>query len=81
MKLGSNIQQFCYPYGDPFNRGNWLQQQKIMSMLASNGYVGATTAFGLTGSLQSSSYPLALLRIPVYGNEWFQWFVANLPWT
>src|SRR2546428_13808779 len=75
------IQQFCYPYGDPFNRGNRLQQRKIISMLASNGYIGATTAFGITGSLQGSSNPFALLRIPVYGNEWFQGFVANLPWT
>jgi hypothetical protein len=51
-----------------------------MTMLASDGYVGATTAFGMTGSLQGSSYPLALLRIPVFGNEWLQGFVASLPW-
>ena len=79
--FGIVIQQFCYPYGDPFNRGTWLQRQRIMTLLASDGYVGATTAFGITGSLQGSAYPLALLRIPVYGNEWFQSFVANLPWT
>jgi peptidoglycan/xylan/chitin deacetylase (PgdA/CDA1 family) len=74
------IQQFCYPYGDPFNRGTWLQREKIMAMLDADGYIGATTAFGMTGSMQGSMYPLALLRIPVYGNEWFQWFVASLPW-
>ena len=79
--LSINVQQFCYPYGDPFNRGNWFQRQKIMSILASDGYVGATTAFGMIGSLQGSSYPLALLRIPVYGNERFQSFVSNLPWN
>jgi peptidoglycan/xylan/chitin deacetylase (PgdA/CDA1 family) len=79
-ELGINVQQFCYPYGDPFNRGTWLQQQKIMTMLANDGYVGATTAFGMTGSMQRSINPLALLRIPVFGNEWFQWFVASLPW-
>ena len=79
--LGIAIQQFCYPYGDPFNRGNWFQRQKIMTMLAADGYVGATTAFGMTGSIQGSMYPLALLRIPVYGNEWFQGFVASLPWN
>jgi peptidoglycan/xylan/chitin deacetylase (PgdA/CDA1 family) len=79
--LHVNIQQFCYPYGDPFNWGNWFQQQKIMSMLANDGYVGATTAFGMTGSLQSSANPLALLRIPVYGTEWFQSFVSSLPWN
>jgi hypothetical protein len=27
-ELGSNIQQFCYPYGDPFNRGNWLHSRR-----------------------------------------------------
>lgn len=79
-ELGINIQQFCYPYGDPFNRGTWLQRQKIMAMLASDGYIGATTAFGMTSSFQGSMYPFALLRIPVYGNEWFQSFVASLPW-
>jgi peptidoglycan/xylan/chitin deacetylase (PgdA/CDA1 family) len=79
-KLGIAIQQFCYPYGDPFNRGTWLQRQQIMAMLASDGYVGATTAFGMTGSLQGSTYPLALVRIPVYGNEWFQSFASSLPW-
>ena len=68
-------------HGDPFNRGNWLQQQKIISLLANDGYVGATTAFGLTGSLQGSSNPLALVRTPVYGNEWFQGFVTSLPWN
>ncbi len=80
QKLGIAIQQFCYPYGDPFNHGTWAQRQKIMTMLAADGYVGATTAFGMTGSMQGSMYPFALLRIPVYGNEWFQWFVAGLPW-
>lgn len=79
--LNINIQQFCYPYGDPFNLGNWFQRQKIMAMLASDGYIGATTSFGMTGSLQGSSYPFALLRIPVYGSEWFQSFVTSLPWT
>jgi len=80
MNLGIVIQQFCYPFGDPFYRGNWFQRQLIMTMLAGDGYVGATTAFGMTGSLQGSQYPLALLRIPVYGGEPLRWFVANLPW-
>ena len=78
--LGIVIQQFCYPYGDPFNRGNWFQRQRIMTLLAADGYVDATTAFGMTGSMQDSFYPLALLRIPVYGFESFQGFVVSLPW-
>jgi peptidoglycan/xylan/chitin deacetylase (PgdA/CDA1 family) len=79
--LSINVQQFCYPYGEPLEGHNWFLRQKIMAMLASDGYVGATTAFGMTGSLQDSSYPFALLRIPVYGNEWFQGFVNSLPWS
>jgi peptidoglycan/xylan/chitin deacetylase (PgdA/CDA1 family) len=75
------VQQFCYPFGDPFDGEPWYQRQKIMSMLASDGYVGATTSFGMTGSLQSSSYPFALLRIPVYGTESFQSFVNSSPWN
>jgi peptidoglycan/xylan/chitin deacetylase (PgdA/CDA1 family) len=80
-KLGIVIQQFCYPFGDPFYRGNWVQRHIIITMLAGDGYVGATTAFGMTGSIQDSLYPFALLRIPVYGGEPLQWFVASLPWA
>lgn len=78
--LGIVIQQFCYPYGDPFNRGTWYERQVVVAMLASIGYVGATTAFGETGSEQDSTQPLALLRIPVYGTEAFPAFMNNLPW-
>ena len=79
--LSINVQQFCYPYGEPFEGDNWFLRKKIIAMLASDGYVGATTSFGMTGSLQSSSNPFALLRIPVYGYEWFQSFVNSLPWN
>ncbi len=78
--LGIIIQQFCYPYGDPFNRGNWLQRVRVMTLLAADGYVGATTAFGMTGSLQGSLYPFELLRIPVVGGESFQMFMTSLLW-
>lgn len=79
-ELGIVIQQFCYPYGDPFNQGNWVQRQRITTLLAADGYAGATTAFGMTGSIQGSMYPFVLLRIPVYGVEAFQAFIASLPW-
>lgn len=78
--LGIVIQQFCYPYSDPFNRGNEEQRQRITILLAKDGYVGATTAFGETGSIQESKYPFALLRITVSGIRRFQDFIENLPW-
>ena len=79
-RLGVVIQQFCYPYGDPFNRGTLEQQRRITSLLAADGYVGATTAFGRTGSLQESQSPFALLRIGVFGRESFQGFMNRLFW-
>jgi peptidoglycan/xylan/chitin deacetylase (PgdA/CDA1 family) len=80
QQLGVVIQQFCYPYGDPFNRGTGYERQIVVAMLAAIGYVGATTAFGETGIEQDSMQPLALLRIPVYGTEVFSDFVSSLPW-
>ena len=80
-QLGIIVQQFCYPYGDPFNRGTLWQRQTIATLLATDGYVGAATAFGMTGSIQQSWNPLALLRIPVFGVESFQGFMASLPWV
>jgi hypothetical protein len=80
-QLGIIVQQFCYPYGDPFNRGTLWQRQTIATLLAADGYVGAATAFGMTGSIQQSWNPLALPRIPVFGVESFQGFMASLPWA
>lgn len=77
-ELGIVIQQFCYPYGDPFNRGSDQQRQRIVTLLAADGYVGATTAFGETGRTQESQHPFALLRITVSGLEGFQDFIARL---
>jgi peptidoglycan/xylan/chitin deacetylase (PgdA/CDA1 family) len=76
--LGIIVQQFCYPFGDPLGNGTWYQRQLIVAMLAADGYVGATT-FGEVGSVQDSSQPFALLRIPVYGTEAFSYFVGSLP--
>lgn len=77
--LGIVVQQFCYPFGDPLGNGSWYQRQLIVAMLADAGYVGATT-FGEVGTVQDSSQPFALLRIPVYGTEAFSSFVGSLPW-
>ena len=66
------------PNGDPFNRGSDQQRQRIVTLLATDGYVGATTAFGETGSTQESQHPFALRRIAVSGLEGFQDFIARL---
>ncbi len=77
QNLGFVIQQFCYPYGVPLNGGTWYQRQTIVAMLTAAGYVGATT-FGEPGSVQDSTQPFALLRIPVYGTGTFPAFVSSL---
>jgi len=79
-QMGIAIQHFCYPYGDPFYRGTLGQRQRIVTLLAADGYVGATTSSDMNGSVQQSWNPLALQRIPVFGVESFQQFVASLPW-
>ena len=78
-QLGTVIQQFCYPSGAPFKTGSlWLQQQ-IMTLLAADGYVGATTDPGMSGIYQSSLRPLALLRVRVDGRSDLQFFEYSLP--
>lgn len=77
--LGITIQQFCYPGGEPFRHGTALEQERITSMLAADGYVGATTDPGPTGWLQQSTQPFALLRIRVDGRESLADFIASLP--
>ncbi|WP_052887869.1 polysaccharide deacetylase family protein [Thermogemmatispora carboxidivorans] len=77
--LGIPIQQFCYPSGEPFRHGTPLEQARITTMLAADGYVGATTDPGPTGWLQQSTQPFALLRIRVDGRENLAEFIASLP--
>jgi len=78
--LGIPIQQFCYPSGEPFRHGSLAARQQIVSMLSADGYVGATTDPGMSGILQSSQAPLALLRIRVDGRSTLQFFIHTLPW-
>lgn len=78
--LGIVIQQFCYPYGDPFNRGVAWQQRRIVQLLAADSYIGSTTASGMIDSEQQSLNPHQLVRITMYGTESFDSFVAKLPW-
>ncbi len=78
-QLGTVIQQFCYPSGAPFKTGSlWLQQQ-IMTLLAADGYVGATTDPGMSGIYQNSLRPLDLLRVRVDGRSDLQFFENSIP--
>ncbi len=78
-QLNIPIQQFCYPSGEPFRNGTPLMQQRITTMLAGDGYVGATTDPGQTGIIQSSEAPFDLLRIRVDGRETQFNFINSLP--
>ncbi len=79
-QLGTVIQQFCYPSGAPFKTGSRALQQQIMTLLAADGYVGATTDPGMSGIYQSSLRPLALLRVRVDGRSDLQFFENSIPW-
>lgn len=79
QNLGVLIQQFCYPSGEPFRHGSLALQQRIVVLLAAEGYVGATTDPGQTGTYQHSQTPFDLLRIRVDGRESLQGFTTSLP--
>jgi peptidoglycan/xylan/chitin deacetylase (PgdA/CDA1 family) len=78
--LGIVIQQFCYPSGEPFRHGTLSAQQQIVSLLAADGYIGATTDPGISGTIQHSLSPFVLLRIRVDGRSTQQFFIHTLPW-
>jgi peptidoglycan/xylan/chitin deacetylase (PgdA/CDA1 family) len=80
-EMGVVIQQFCYPSGEPFRHGSLALQQRVVALLAADGYVGATTDPGQTGIIQRSDAPFVLLRIRVDGRESFLEFTASLPWN
>ncbi|QBD79123.1 hypothetical protein EPA93_25325 [Ktedonosporobacter rubrisoli] len=77
--LGVLIQHFCYPNGGPFKRGSLALRAEVVSLLASDGYVSATTDPGMTGTLQNSLTPLAMLRIRVDGRASLLNFAQSLP--
>jgi peptidoglycan/xylan/chitin deacetylase (PgdA/CDA1 family) len=76
--LGIPIQHFCYPNGGPFKSGSLVLREEVVAMLTADGYVSATTDPGMTGDLQNSLTPLALLRIRVDGRSTLQFFIDTL---
>ena len=78
-QLGMVVQQFCYPSGEPFRHGSQYLRQVIVSLLANDGYVGATTDPGMTGTEQNSQSPFVLLRLRIDGRDGLDNFVARLP--
>jgi peptidoglycan/xylan/chitin deacetylase (PgdA/CDA1 family) len=76
--LGIVVQHFCYPNGGPFKGHNLVLQQKVVALLAANGYVDATTDPGPTGVTQSSLASFVLLRLRMSGRSSFQYFVNTI---
>jgi peptidoglycan/xylan/chitin deacetylase (PgdA/CDA1 family) len=74
QNLGIVIQHFCYPNGGPFKGNNRQLQQKVVSLLAANGYIDATTDPGPTGIIQDNLQPFALLRLRIDGRSSMQFF-------
>jgi peptidoglycan/xylan/chitin deacetylase (PgdA/CDA1 family) len=72
------IQHFCYPNGGPFKGNNRPLQIAVMDLLASSGYVSATTDPGPTGVVQSSYSPLEMLRLRIDGRSDLQFFKQNI---
>jgi len=78
-QLGTVIQQFCYPTGEPFHHEKPVVQQAIMALLEQDGYIGATTDPPPVGMTQDSQKPFILLRVRVDGRESLQSFFKSIP--
>ncbi len=76
--LGIVIQHFCYPNGGPFKTGSQSLRQRVVALLAEDGYVSATTDPGMTGIVQQSQAPFVLLRVRVDGRESLQGFEESV---
>ncbi len=76
--LGISIQHFCYPSGGPFKGHDTTLQQQVVALLATNGYIDATTDPGPTGVMQSSLTPFVLLRLRIDGRSSLQFFINTI---
>jgi peptidoglycan/xylan/chitin deacetylase (PgdA/CDA1 family) len=78
QNLGIPIQHFCYPNGQPFKTGSVALRQRVVALLASEGYISATTDPGPTGIVQQSLSPFVLLRVRVDGRELLSAFEQSI---
>lgn len=78
QQLGVVIQHFCYPNGQPFKTESLALRQQVVALLAQDGYIDATTDPGMTGIVQQSQQPFALLRVRVDGRESLQEFEQSV---
>lgn len=81
-ELGTPIQFFCYPSGEPFHHGSQAARQRILQYLFEDGYVGATLDPSVTDSaLQVAATPYQMPRIRVSGGENLANFIGILKTT
>ncbi|MEO7020875.1 MAG: polysaccharide deacetylase family protein [Ktedonobacteraceae bacterium] len=82
IELGTPIQFFCYPSGEPFHHGSQYARQMVLKALFEDGYLGATldpTAFN--SALQNSEIPYQMPRTRVSGGEGLDKFIGILKTT
>lgn len=81
-KLGTPIQFFCYPTGEPFHHGSQASRQLVLKDLFNDGYLGATLdPSTFNSALQNSEIPYQMPRIRVSGGEILKAFIGILDST
>ena len=76
--LGQAPQFICYPSGEPFRSGTVAAQQRLLRLVAQDGYVGGLLDPKVAGAVQSSATPDQLTRIRVAGQESLSEFTASI---
>jgi peptidoglycan/xylan/chitin deacetylase (PgdA/CDA1 family) len=76
--LGQAPQFICYPSGEPFRSGTVAAQQRLLRLVAQDGYVGGLLDPKVAGAVQSSATPDQLTRIRVAGEESLSEFAASI---
>ncbi len=75
--LGSAVEFFVYPSGEPFRSGTAERQQAVVAMLREAGYRGALLA-GPSSISQDPQRPFELNRVRVSGGEDLYTFAATI---
>lgn len=76
--LGQAPQFICYPSGEPFRSGAVAAQQRVLRLVALDGYVGGLLDPRVAGAIQSSTAPEQLTRIRVAAQESLSQFAASI---